>query len=249
MDIIETLRVDPEPYPRWLQFSSPKFNRSDFFGSRTVYYPGSGFDGQPVKFSSMAHFAHAFVYVDYGVSQEEIEDRVSEFSGYSVKCTETVQKTSLRPGGWEPHIERANKPGLSYSFASAEPFAWFVVMKRDDEVDETHGPKRLAVLFIGGDGHATYDALYCQQDGTPAPYLIMIQDHGFGGNYSSFGEGGILSEIARNCDVLPEWLLVGRPSRAWLGYDNTGAEPQPGGMNAQPRELFLRNGSPVWQNL
>ena len=249
ISIVETLQADTEPYPGWLQYSLPNFDRFDFFGSRTVYYPGSYIDGQPIELSSLAHFAHAFVYVDYGISQEEIRNRVHRvgncigFRGYDDEHSETVEESSLWPGGWKQH----ELPGRRNSFASVEPFAWFVVLKRDDNFDETHGPERLAILFVGADGHTTYDALYCQPDGMPAPYLVVIQDHGFGRNYSSFGEGGRLSKIAHGCNVLPEWLLVGEQSKAWPGYCDIGAEPQPGGMHDTPRRLFLREDSPIFE--
>ena len=43
MDIVAVPGQDPEPLPEWLRQSSPAFNRTNFFGSRTVY-PGSGSD-------------------------------------------------------------------------------------------------------------------------------------------------------------------------------------------------------------
>ena len=49
MDIITVLQRNPEPLPEWLREASPRFDRTNFFRSRTVYYPGSGSDGQPVK--------------------------------------------------------------------------------------------------------------------------------------------------------------------------------------------------------
>ena len=62
------------------------------------------------------------------------------------------------------------------------PFSLFVVLRRRETFDATHGPARVALLFVGGDSYATFDALYCQNDGTPAPFFVLIQDHGFGGN-------------------------------------------------------------------
>ena len=105
---------------------------------------------------------------------------------------------------------------------------------------EDHGPRRLATLFIGGDGIASYDALYCQRDGTPPPFLAVIQDHGFGGNYNRFGQNGLLELVAERTDVRPNFLLVGESSGPWTGYADTGAAPEPGGSGAHPRRLFSR---------
>jgi len=118
------------------------------------------------------------------------------------------------------------------------PFALFVVLKRDEGHDDGHGPERLAGLFIGGDGFATYDALYCQGDGTPAPYLAALQDHGFGGNYGKFGRDGLLEQIAKKCSVWPEWLLVADNTQAWAGYERIPSCPEQGGMHGHERHLY-----------
>ena len=101
--LVGLLRQDQEPVPHWLQRSSVQFDRADFFGSRTVYYPGSGDDGHPARLCVRAHAAHAFVYVDYGVSQETLQEtlrcRVHGFLGYEVEHQEEVTEATLRPGG------------------------------------------------------------------------------------------------------------------------------------------------------
>ena len=248
MDIVSTLQQDPEPIPDWLEQPSPRFDRESFFGSRTVYYPGSGNDGQPVSICARAHAAHAFIYVDYGVSMADIHNRVHGvgdpgFRGYVVEHEEEIEESVLRPGGWTPHVQPSELKEGAYRFASVRPFGLYVVLRRDEEHDESHGPNRLAVLFVGGDGHATYDALYCQEDGTRAPFLVVVQDHGFGGDYGGFGAGGLLERIAGNCGVHPKYLLAGERGDdydPWDGYRDTGASPAPGGMHGIPRRLFLR---------
>lgn len=251
-EIIDILKQDSEHLPDWLKTGSASFHRSDFFGSRTVYYPGSGCDGQPVRLCARSHAAHAFVYVDYGKSREailqELRDPVRGFRGYFIERTENVSEASLRPGGWVQHINAADRQGISYLFATAEPFALFVVLRRKDGVGEDHGPERLAMLFVGGDGYATFDALYCQDDDTAEPYLAVIQDHGFGGDYDRFGRGGILERLARECDRLPKWLLVGKDTEPWAepwtspwrdprGYRDAGADSDPGGEHGTTRRL------------
>ena len=250
MSLASTLQQSPEPLPQWLRQPSPEFDRASFFGSRTVFYPGSGDDGQPVKLCARAHAAHTFIYVDYGVSQRTLEDRLhglvgQGFRGYCVALEQQVKEAALRPGGWTPHVDSTKLRMGSYRFASITPFAWFVVLARDADHNPTHGPERLAILFIGGDGHATYDALYCQNDGTPPPFLVVIQDHGFGGNYSEFGASGLLECIAHKCDVKPQWLLVGERGdkfEPWSGYRDSGCAGEPGGVHGIPRRLFLHEG-------
>ena len=64
-------------------------------------------------------------------------------------------------------------------------------MERKPEYDEAHGPKRLAIIFLFADGIASYDALFCQSRNKCEPFGVLLQDHGFGGNYDKFGMGGI----------------------------------------------------------
>lgn len=212
----------------WLCAERPTFSRSDFFTGRTVYYPGSGFDGDPVKLCSRAHAAHAFVYADYGVEWPEIARQIADpetgFRGYAIEREEPVAEAALRPGGWVAH---ATVKPEAYGFASARPFARLVVLRREDTYDDTYGLRRFAVLFVGGDGFATFDALYCQGDGTPAPYLVASKDHGFGGNYDCFGAGGLLERLAVHAAERPRYLLV-YDRAPWAGYGNTGAEPYGG---------------------
>ena len=103
----------------------------------------------------------------------------------------------------------------------------------------------VAILFIGGDGYATYDALYCQGDGTQSPFLVVVEDYGFGGNPDRFAAGGLLERIAQRCDVFPKCLLVGRGKSGdiepWSGYQDSGVVAEPGGEHGHPRRLYCRD--------
>ena len=87
------------------------------------------------------------------------------------------------------------------------------------------------MLFVGGDGFATFDALYCQGDGTPPPYLVVAKDHGFGGNWDAFGEDGLLERLATNAERQPKYLFAWGNARPWAGCEHTGAE----GLYVLPR--------------
>ena len=150
LSLAAALRQDQEPFPPWLQRPAVQFDRADFFGSRTVYYPGSGDDGHPVRLCARAHAAHAFVYVDYGVSPETLRRRVQGFRGYEVEHQEEVTEATLRRGGWTPHVDRAELPGDLHHFVKVTPFSLFVVLRRRETLDATHGPARVALLFVGG---------------------------------------------------------------------------------------------------
>lgn len=248
MCIVEVLGNDREQLPEWLAGDNPpRFDRAQFFASRTVYYPGCGDDGQPVKLCALAHAAHTFVYVDYGIKQEGIAATVHDpergLRGYEVTREESISEDALeallRPEGWTPLYPDEYRGADRWRLV--DPFGRFVIFDRRQSYNDRHGPQRLAILFIGDDGIASYDALYCRGDGTPSPFLVVVQNHGLGGgNYDSFGRGGLLESIVWNRQIRPEYLLVGRNTPPWWGYADTGAPAEPGGSQSYPRRLFRR---------
>lgn len=233
--IVEMLNENPECLPRWLHSRPTSFNRTDFFGSRTVYYPGSGDDGQPVSFCSRSHAAHSFIYVDYLMPKNNPGDY--DFLGYDIDNIVELDEVDLGgPDGWmNVNPEDCTDP--------IEPYASFLVLRRQDSKDESHGPKRLAILFVGADGFDTFEALYCQNDGipTPAPYMIVAQDHAFGHNHDNFSQGEKLQRLASENEKEPQFLLVGVGNNTipWENYIDAGADPEHGGANNTIRKLYI----------
>ena len=244
------LRQQPEPVPHWLMNIrigqvGVDFNPSDFFASRIVFYPGSGSDGQPVQLFGSTHSAHCFVYADYGLTEEQIDNELQNegFWGYGKLCRVAIAENQLTPGGWVSHLMPGEIPKILGGIASdrAQQFGFLEILEREDGFDHTHGAERLAILFLGADGVATFDALFCQQD-SQAPFAVVLQDHGFGGNYTEFGRGGLLDEVSRRSNCLPQYLLYATGSTVpWEGYDRVeGLQPVFGGMWNTRRELAVR---------
>ncbi|MBF6568411.1 MAG: hypothetical protein IVW54_05995 [Candidatus Binataceae bacterium] len=245
MTIVEALRQDPELLPEWLDgyTRGDRFNRRAFFSSRVVYYPGSGDDGHAVKLFGSAHAAHVFVYADFGYAKSEIMQRLDpagpgHFQGYHPVGTMAVTQASLGAQGWSAHDLRETRAHNQYPLVSLS-FGLVAVLDRDSERDDNHGPSRLAIMFLKWDGFAAYDALFCQSQGTTSPYGVLLQDHGFGGNYDWFGAGGLLEGIARKGETLPTWLVAGENTEPWEGYQRLpGVLGEPGGMHNTTRFLY-----------
>ncbi|MGB9609641.1 MAG: hypothetical protein ACPL7M_01605 [Bryobacteraceae bacterium] len=252
-----------EQEPDWLYLaqhtSDPQVRKEflkGFLQSRIVYYPGAGRDGQPIKLFNRAHAAHAYIYVDYGISREQLhhnltpnpEDRTCGFRGYR-----TVTILDLEPhelGPWPPvyHLSRHQAAGSMWFVNKAEaPYAALYVLERLPEFSDDHGARRFAILSLNGDGFATYDALFCQDASQAKPFCVVVQDHGFGGNWDRFDRGYKLEEIARMANVWPELLLVAyEVSRPWRGYElpdlaGDDLEPERGGMHSFLRALYHRS--------
>ena len=93
-------RVHREPVPRWLEESD--FSLDRFFESRTVYYPGAGYDGSPIKLFNRSHSAHCFVWVDRCYDFDDLRSGEGtggfDLKGYDV-ChqTDIVIRTNYGP--------------------------------------------------------------------------------------------------------------------------------------------------------
>ena len=72
----EYLEQYREDVPEWLRKFQPGESRTlaGFLRSRIVYYPGSGIDGDPVEVFGASHSVHCFVYADYWLSKEALQE-------------------------------------------------------------------------------------------------------------------------------------------------------------------------------
>ena len=217
---LQTLR---EPMPRWLSAVDPsrQFPVKAFLKSRIAFYPGSGFDGHLVKVFGSTHVVHCFVYADYGVSdtalKRELDDPERGFRGYHSLARIDLEEKNLLPTGWVPHVTQDEARYRVSGTWTYQRFGFVEILERDAHLDEEHGAKRLAVMFLGADGVAAYDALFCQRPGT-APFAMLLQDHGFGGNYTQFGRGGLLEKIANRANAFPKFILGAGNTEAWENY-------------------------------
>ena len=239
---------DRSAVPAWLTGyrRDSTFKSSDFFNSRVVFYPGSGTDGHAVKVFGSSHAAHCFVYVDFMLSEADIRSALDStshrFKGYKTVARQSVRQNEIGPLSWVSHATEAQRQMAMAHFRGGPPqgFGMFEVLERDERFDDSHGPKRLAILFLGADGHAAYDALFCQEGQKP-PYGVLLQDHGFGGNYCEFGEGGVMHDVASRTNSFPKYLLVSSNTRLWPGYELVdGLEATHGGWASFERRLYVR---------
>lgn len=227
MTLYEYLHSMREPMPDWLkrfQFNEP-FSRQNFFTSRLVYYPGSETetDGHPVKLFGSTHSSHCFVYADPKLMRAQIESVLEHprhrFKGYRTLHRLEIRESDLVPNGWTPHITYSDVERALDLSKPVQLFGFLEVLEREEAFDDSHGPKRLAVLFLGADGIAAYDALFCQKDSLSPPFALLLQDRGFiNSNYNRFGHGSLLHLIATRSKVFPQWLLISEDTEPWDGF-------------------------------
>lgn len=262
--LVEYLRQNyREPQPAWLDLaehaSDPEVRRNlirGFLQSRIVYYPGAGTDGQPISLFNRAHAAHAYVYVDYRISREELHRKVTPdpnvrsrgFLGYRTIAMLDLLPHELTPRPPVYHLAPFETAGSRWFVnEDSKPYAALYIFERLAGFDDEHGARRFAVLFLFADGFATYDALFCQRDSIAKPFCVVVQDHAFGGNWDRFDRGHLLEKTADLANVWPELLLVAyQVSRPWRGYEKPELggevlEPERGGMHGFLRTLFVKS--------
>lgn len=234
--------------PQWLKDYKPgdRVSFGDFMSSRIGYYPGSGDDGCLIKTCNMAHCVHCFIQVDYGIAEDMLKREAEEFNafnGYRAIGRVDWSERDLAPHGQyapnfrftEPETRRAVE-GFGRD-KNVEPYCFMEVYERNSDKGEDWGAERFAVTFLFADGIATYYQLFCREY-RRAPWIFLLQDHGFGGNYAGFGRESLMERAMKANGCWPENVLCADNTGIWDGYGKVDSAPVIGGMHANRRFLY-----------
>jgi len=189
----------------------------------SFYYPSCGFDGGVVRdCNTKAKELNivSFIYADYATGEKAFNEAQNSFLGYHVLGSRNVKHSELTPNGWLPQFP-PNFNLLRYRLFKDTwlPFITWTVYERDDDRAEEHGPKRFSLLYIGGEGVATYQALYWSNSTSPKALAIIQPGTGFGLNWTDFRDkNGALAWVVRsNPAKQPDTIYYGGYSK---GYDD-----------------------------
>lgn len=123
--------------PDWLSQLSSESMLADRFPLEellfdSLYYPSSGFDGDPIKHLAGNFFS--FIYLDYGANQDAYSHALSYpgFRGYDLIATRAVAEYDLVPNGWQfaPPIPSDGDPSYHYLNWVAKPLCSWSVFQR-----------------------------------------------------------------------------------------------------------------------
>ena len=194
-----------EEEPAWIgrYLHGEQITFKDIMSSRMAYYPGSGYDGMLMKVGNMSHSVHSFLYVDYGISRKDLENHLAQrnsIRGYHPIGRIEWTEADIMPNGQYP-MNIQKKPMFFEPNTFVDP----------------RGAEHFVVTFLFADGIATYYQLFVREY-AKAPWIFLLQDHGFGCNYDRFGRGGILDSIIAESGICPPFVLCGENTRIWKGY-------------------------------
>jgi hypothetical protein len=214
-------KIEQTAAPKWLA----EIDVNSLFPLKQVledslYYPACGMDGDPVKF--LGGFIHSFVYVDYSIAQEKLIGELEShgFTGYEPKFRKYLRESDLVPHGWTP-MPPTPEDGNPWHYRKsiARPYALWSVFERRADLGDEHGPWRFSLLYICGDGVATYQALFGGNNAIPRILAIIRPGHAFGLNWTNFTEpnGFFARTVRRFSAQQPPYLLYGGHGS---GYDH-----------------------------
>lgn len=203
--------------PDWLTNLSPTSIVNEPFPLHellrdSLYYPSSGFDGDPVR--HLVGNILSFVYVDYSHSHDQFMSALQTpgFRGYDLIATRSVSERELTPNGWHPAPPtRSDGDPSKYRHWIKEPFCSWSVFQRRDDVPISHGPSRFSLLYLCADGVAAFQALYVANSVYPKAVAVIQPGHGFGGNWTNYEspEQIFAKSVLGNPSGQPEILLYG----------------------------------------
>lgn len=209
---------------------------------KTIYYPGAGYD-----FSSFYVFSHyaniqSVYYVDYfnGEDQPLIRSMMDNRAEQVQVINPQHFNKSMWSEFWPNAINNWEQMDRAFGANNNPENAWGrkVTFKHPMKTEQNFD-----FYYLGTEGVKTAQILL---DNKIYPNLLVLQDYGFGGNWTSFGGADSpLYEVMSN--HLPEYLLAATPdtggnTHIWPGYEKV-ARPNPPSANPQlfnQRTLFKR---------
>ena len=194
-------------------------------GQRSLYYPGSGTDSAPLNLFTQAHFVSTVIYSDYTITLRQVRKFLTNLDGWTIETEEALNPKDFGGSGWAdfwPAHQAAQQP--------AQPknaFGTSAIL-----VDSSTR-RKVNFLLLATEGIMTYARLL---DVGFRPALVVVQDHGFGCNWTQFGGSSMLFDIARN--NLPRLIYVGENTTPWPGYKQVSEYGTPEGSGGHRRALY-----------
>jgi len=196
------------PLPTWLENATATgtFPINDVLQG-SVYYPACYFDGRAVKY--LGGFSHSFIYVDCNVKQSDLIGQLDTFKGYKLSFRRALKAKDLCFRSFVAMMP-TELDGIPREVSrNGDMFAEWAVYNRGAMYGDDHGPKRFSLLYVGGEGAATFQSLYFSNYCFPSA-IVLIKSDAWTGNWTEFchPEKIFARSVMGNPAGQPEYLFI-----------------------------------------
>jgi hypothetical protein len=191
----------------------------------SLYYPGSGTDIAPLKLFTRRGLVSTVIYSDYTFTQDKVEHLLAALDGWSIQCQVLLNSQDFGVSAWAqfwPADLAAHEAGNPEN-----AFCKSAVLY--------HASTRMRINFIALATEGT-ETLARLLDIGLNPAVVVVQDHGFGCNWTTFGGLSTLYEIARN--KTPNFIYVAENTKPWPSYEQVSEYGPPEGAAGHCRALY-----------
>lgn len=176
---------------------------------QSLYYPGAGHDFDVLEHFSSKYGTQHFFYCDYLPSMALVPNILTQLKGWNVLEIVALQPSDFGASNWDEfwfEKKRSYQPQLP---DSVEPFGNTLTLEH---------PKgfQCKLTYLCTEGVGSIGPI-ARTFGMPD--CMVLQDHGFGGNWTTFGGDSELFSLARDLG-LPPFIFHGENTSAWDGYES-----------------------------
>ena len=198
----------------------------------TLFYPGAGYDFSTIQFFMENSNVKNFYYSDYmnlDINSETVlTELINWFYNWDYKI---IRHSEIYPiffnennwdNFWYPSEEARFGSNLELSFITK-----YIIEKEG---------KTWNLYYFGTEAIATFKVLL---KNIICIDILVTQDHGLGGCWTSFCHDSLLEKIAKEYNMLPEIILSG--GEPWNDYQETSDWFGKFGMHKAQRKLWKRS--------
>ena len=186
----------------------------------SAFYPCCYSDGRIMRLLNMAWRkvqVNSYIYVDALMSGKQfIEHEMNTVHGYHVLAHRAVIESEYISPEWKLDIkpdEIQKYTTFCQRMRETTPFAHWVVYERNSDRNESFGPARFSLFYVGGSEAITvFEQLYITHNVSPKVFCAIQCWPGLaGGNWTDFSHtnGTLMYLFNKHHSCIPEWICCG----------------------------------------
>jgi hypothetical protein len=196
---------------------------------RSLFYPGSEFDFDVIKYFIKTSKIDNFYYCDYSIDKQLLLEKLRTYFGklgFAVALQCQLHPSYYNSKTWEDfwtkeYIE--NRELLIGDISFINEYKIF------------NEKTSFKFIYFGTEAIATYKILLQNRI---LPDLLVIQDHGYGGNWTYFSQDSLLETLSKEYNFYPSYILIDKNQNVWNNYDKISETVGRFGMHQDERVLY-----------